>query len=148
MVEKMSQIVKEVENQLGRWFDALKTGDADQVTALYAADAILLSTKEGDVKQGHPQIRDYFDRAFLPMKPIGSVIRPFTRLLGGVAVNSGIYEFEVKGSPEPVRARYTFVYVWKNTAWVIVEHHSSYMPEDCKKSSTGDKPARKARSSS
>lgn len=86
----MSQLVKEVEEQLDRWFKALKSGNADKVTQLYSADAILLSTLNGNVKRGHQQIHDYFAKEFLPKHPIGSVVQPHTRLLGGVAVNSGL----------------------------------------------------------
>jgi uncharacterized protein (TIGR02246 family) len=140
----MSSIINEIEWQLERWFAALKSGDADQVTCLYSADAILLSTLENDVKRGHAQIRDYFARAFLPKKPVGSAVEPYTRLLGGIAVNSGIYQFQLSGSTSPTPARYTFVYQWIGTDWVIVEHHSSKMPEA---SSTGPRVARNRRRS-
>lgn len=144
----MSHIVKEIEKQLDRWFAALKTGDADQVTALYSPDAILLSTLQGDVKRGHRKIRSYFATNFLPKNPIGSAVEPYTRVLGGVAVNSGIYRFQIDkkgGGRETVEARYTFVYQWRETEWVIVEHHSSVKPGA---ESTGAKAARKSRRSS
>jgi len=128
----MSQITKDIENQLVRWYDALHSGDADKVTLLYAEDAILLSTLGQGVKLGHPQIRKYFADEFISRKPNGSTVTPYTRILGGAAVNSGIYKFELDKKDgcgrEEVTARYTFVYQWAGTDWVIVEHHSSVMP--------------------
>lgn len=138
----MSQIVKDVEDLLVRWYNALLTGDADNVTLLYSADAILLSTLGQGVHQGHPQIREYFAKGFLPRKPFGATVTPYTRILGGVAVNSGIYKFDLDKKPEEgtgrmeVTARYTFVYQWAGTDWLIVEHHSSVMPTKPKGSAT------------
>ena len=130
----MSNVVKDIEYQLERWYQTLLTGDADRVTLLYAEDAILLSTLGQGVQVGQTQIRQYFSEKFLPRKPIGVTVTPYTRILGGVAVNSGIYKFELdkkldegRGRME-VTARYTFVYRWSGTDWVIVEHHSSVMP--------------------
>lgn len=128
----MSSIEKDVEKQLNRWFSALKTGDSAKVTELYSKDAILLSTLKGDVKQGHRKIRGYFERNFLPKQPIGKAEEPYTRLLGGIAVNSGLYSFKINGEGKKrvtVQARYTFVYQWQDNDWKIVEHHSSLNPE-------------------
>jgi uncharacterized protein (TIGR02246 family) len=150
----MSQIAKEIERQLERWYKALLSGSADKVTRLYAADAILLSTLGQGVNVGQPQIRKYFAEKFLPRKPVGQTVTPYTRILGGVAVNSGIYQFELDkkkgGGREIVIARYTFVYHWSGTDWAIVEHHSSAMPPKepessaiAVKGSAAEKPRRK-----
>lgn len=130
----MSNVTKDVERQLARWYKALLTGDADVVTLLYADDAILLSTLGQGVHVGQTQIRQYFSEKFLPRHPVGSTLVPYTRLLGGVAVNSGLYSFVIDKKPAEgtgrmeVTARYTFVYRWSGTDWVIVEHHSSVTP--------------------
>jgi uncharacterized protein (TIGR02246 family) len=66
----MSNVVKEIENQLARWYKTLLTGDADKVTLLYAEDAILLSTLGQGVQVGQTQIRQYFSEKLLPRKPV------------------------------------------------------------------------------
>ena len=131
--EFMSSLIKDVEKLLERWFAALETGDPSQVTALYAKDAILLATFNGDVKKGHREIRGYFEREFLPKHPVGMAVEAYTRVLDGVAVNSGLYSFQVDSKDEgraTVEARYTFVYQWAESDWKIVEHHSSLKPEN------------------
>ncbi len=128
----MSSLIKDVEKLLDRWFAALETGDPSQVTALYARDAILLATFNGDVKKGHREIHGYFEREFLPKHPVGMAVEAYARVLGGVAVNSGLYNFQIDSEDEgraTVEARYTFVYQWAESGWKIVEHHSSLNPE-------------------
>ena len=128
----MSNFIEEVEKLLDRWFAALEAGDPAQMTALYAKDAILLAAFNGDVRKGHQKIRGYFEREFMPKHPVGTAVEAHTRVMGGVAVNSGLYSFEVDGKDEErttVEARYTFVYQWTEDDWKIVEHHSSLNPE-------------------
>lgn len=128
----MSSVTEDVEKLLDRWFAALETGDPSQVSALYARDAILLATFNGRVKKGHRKIRGYFEREFLPKHPVGMAVEAYTRVLGGVAVNSGLCSFQIDSKGEgraTVKARYTFVYQWTGSDWKIVEHHSSLSPE-------------------
>ncbi|MBM4006467.1 MAG: SgcJ/EcaC family oxidoreductase [Planctomycetes bacterium] len=128
----MSTITQQVAEQLDRWFAALKSCNPKRVTDLYADDAILLSTLKGDVKKGHGKIHAYFKGAFLPKHPIGKVVEGHTRVIGGTAVNSGLYSFKIDGTDGKrvtVQARYTFVYQWTGQDWKIVEHHSSLNPE-------------------
>ena len=124
---------KEVLRLFNEWNEAVKSGKADQVVKLYAPGAILLPTFSNRVRHTHAEIRDYFVH-FLKNAPSGKIDEANVRLFGGLAVNSGAYTFRLgKGSVKKVRARFTFVYRWDGRRWLIVEHHSSAMPEQAGK---------------
>jgi len=66
----MSSVVKEIENQLERWYQTLLTGDADKVTLLYAEDAILLSTlgqefRSGKLRSVNTSLKNFFQESQL-----------------------------------------------------------------------------------
>jgi uncharacterized protein (TIGR02246 family) len=130
--------VSEIADLIEAWFAALRTKDAIQVTKLYAPDAVLLSTLRNRPRKTLTEIYDYFHNVFLPLSPVGKVVERYIRVFGEVAIDSGVYEFEVckptKDDPCPTREtkqlRYTFVYRRTVSGWLIVEHHSSKMPED------------------
>lgn len=109
------------------WNSALQTGDAKQVTALYASDAILLPTISNQVRHNHAEINDYFE-LFLAQNPVGVINESNIRLFDELAINSGIYTFKLAGDAV-VQARFTFVYRNIEGEWKIIEHHSSAMPE-------------------
>jgi len=109
------------------WNAALQTGDPKQVASLYDTDAILLPTVSNKVRHNHEEIEDYFVH-FLAKKPSGKIDESNVRTFGDIAINSGVYTFTF-GDGTSVQARFTYVYRWKDPRWLIVEHHSSAMPE-------------------
>ena len=50
------------------------------------------------------------------------------RVFGDTAVNTGNYLTTI-GSNTPITLRYSFVYHKVGDQWLIVDHHSSRMPE-------------------
>lgn len=113
--------------QFDSWNLALQSGDPKKVTALYSEDAILLPTLSNDVCHNHLEREAYFVN-FLARGPKGRIDEFNIRTHGELAINSGIYTFSFKDGTT-ARARFTFVYMEKNDHWVIVEHHSSLLPE-------------------
>jgi uncharacterized protein (TIGR02246 family) len=113
-----------------KWNAALQTGKPDEVVKLYAPKAILLPTVSNKVRHNHAEIKDYFEH-FLEYNPMGKINEQNIRVYGTVAINSGIYTFKLTkdGKANEVQARYTFVYHRQGDDWLIVEHHSSAMPE-------------------
>ncbi len=110
-----------------RWNASLATGNPDNVVANYAVDAILLPTVSNKVRHNHAEIRDYFVH-FLEKKPHGVILERNIRFPANhVAIDSGTYAFDTTSGRVP--ARYTFVYRKTGKEWLIVEHHSSAMPE-------------------
>ncbi|MEM9566427.1 MAG: SgcJ/EcaC family oxidoreductase [Actinomycetota bacterium] len=110
------------------WNEALLTGDPDQVTALYAADAVLLPTVSNQVRHDHAEIRDYFV-GFLAKKPAGVIDEANTRsLTDDLASNAGVYTFSF-GDGSQTTARFSYLYRNGGDGWKIIEHHSSAMPE-------------------
>lgn len=110
-----------------QWVEGISKGDPDYMVSLYADDAILHGTVSPVVREGHALIREYF--AALSSPPTMNFVEPqHIRVYGDVAVNTGNYETKI-GDAAPVRLRYSFVYHKVNDQWLIVDHHSSRMPE-------------------
>lgn len=111
-----------------QWNNALKTGDSKQVTSLYEYNAVLLPTISNKVRHNHDEIEDYFV-TFLEREPEGKINESNVRTFGDIALHSGVYTFSFTDGALPVQARFTYVYRWNGQRWMIIEHHSSAMPE-------------------
>ncbi|MEU9453002.1 SgcJ/EcaC family oxidoreductase [Streptomyces sp. NPDC048277] len=115
------------------WNAALQTGDPEKVAGLYAKDAVLLPTVSNKIRTDHAQIVDYFEH-FLQNKPVGKKKTTIVNVLdGNSAIDTGIYQFTLTdpktGAKRVVEARYTYEYEKRGGTWLIVNHHSSAMPE-------------------
>ncbi|MBW4553588.1 MAG: SgcJ/EcaC family oxidoreductase [Aphanocapsa sp. GSE-SYN-MK-11-07L] len=120
----------EIAGLFDQWDKSLQTGKPSEVAKNYADDAILVPTVSNQVRHTHPEIEDYFE-GFLGLKPDGRIEEQNIQIYCDVAVDSGTYTFAVvkDGKPSEVKARYTFVYHKVGDRWLIVDHHSSEMPE-------------------
>lgn len=111
------------------WNEALATLDAEQVADRYAPDGVLLPTVSNQVRTDRAGIVDYFEH-FLENKPQGTILSSHVKLLNpNAAIDTGTYRFSLNGGASTVEARYTFVYERIDGEWLIVNHHSSAMPE-------------------
>jgi uncharacterized protein (TIGR02246 family) len=122
---------QQIADLFGQWNAALGTLDADKVADRYAPHAVLLPTVSNEVRTDRAQIVDYFQH-FLESHPKGTIVKSNIDILDAdSAIDSGTYEFalEKDGKKTTVDARYTFVYELINGKWLIVNHHSSAMPE-------------------
>jgi len=118
---------REILTLFDEWNAALQTRDSLQVAALYERNAILLPTASNQVRHNTSEIIDYFEQ-FLRKDPKAKIGEVNVRILGEIAINSGVYTF-LFGDRTELPVRFTFVYRWNGTKWMIIEHHSSCMPE-------------------
>jgi hypothetical protein len=117
---------------LNAWVDAFNSRDPKRIVARYAPAAVFWGTTATTIATTPAEVWDYFKDAGL---------RPFTRVtidstheraFGNTAVISGAYTFaDVKdGASTNIRpARYTLVFQKIGDAWLIVDHHSSRIPQ-------------------
>lgn len=121
---------REISALFDKWNAALQSGNAETVANLYAKDGVLLPTVSNQVRADHAAIVDYFHH-FLESKPKGTLNEVHITCFGDVAINQGVYTFDVvrDGKPGKVQARYSFAYAKEDGDWKIVSHHSSEMPE-------------------
>ncbi|MCY1391415.1 hypothetical protein D9M71_62560 [compost metagenome] len=118
---------QEVVALFDRWNDTLKTGDAQQVAALYASDAILLPTVSKTPRLTTEEKVDYFQH-FLKDRPTGTLDTSHVQITCNNALNTGLYTFRFAATNKEVKARYTFTYHWNGEQWLISSHHSSLLP--------------------
>ena len=123
--------VQEIAALFDHWNVSLATLDPDKMAALYALDAVLLPTVSNKPRTNHEEIRDYFVH-FLEKKPQGKIDFRIIKIGCNIASDTGLYTFtlhDTKGKAKKVSARYSFVYEYPNSQWLIEHHHSSAMPE-------------------
>jgi uncharacterized protein (TIGR02246 family) len=110
------------------WIEGISKGDPEYMAKLYAEDAILHGTVSPVLRQGHTLIKEYF-AATVDNPPTMTFVEPqHIRVFGDTAVNTGNYATAFDGT-EPVTLRYSFVYHKVGDQWLIVDHHSSRLPE-------------------
>ncbi|WP_117208111.1 SgcJ/EcaC family oxidoreductase [Allorhizocola rhizosphaerae] len=120
-----------IANLFAEWNASLATGDPQRVADRYAPDAVLLPTLSNNVRTDRNEIVDYFIH-FLEGKPQGAIKESTIHVLDdNTAVDAGVYVFTLTkdGKQQQVEARYTYVYELRDGKWLIINHHSSAMPE-------------------
>ena len=114
-----------------KWAEVFVLDDPDPILDLYDKEGVLWGTISATRRDDPAAIRDYFVKAFMALP--GHKVAfgdQLIRVYGNTAINTGYYTFSfVKdGNPTSLPARYSFVYLKRNGAWKIVDHHSSKMP--------------------
>ncbi|MEI7607816.1 MAG: SgcJ/EcaC family oxidoreductase [Rhodospirillaceae bacterium] len=115
----------------GKWNASLQTGNPEAVAEMYSSkEGVLLPTVSNKVRTSRETIADYF-KEFLKLKPNGTLNESHVTCYGDIAINQGVYTFNIvrDGAPAQVQARYSYVYHKEDSGWKIVSHHSSRMPE-------------------
>ena len=119
--------INDIRVLIDKWNLALQTREPAKVVELYADNAILIPTVSNIVRHNHEEIQDYFTH-FLQKGPKFEIHETNIRIFGKLAVNSGTYTVTFDDD-SLAKARFTFVYENINHCWLIIEHHSSVMPE-------------------
>ena len=123
---------EEVAAAAAQWEKAFSEDSPDHILSLYDLEAVLWGTLSPIRRQGPPAIHDYFVSIVkvLPQRKV-TFHDPLIRLYWSTAINTGSYTFSwVKdGEAKTLPARYSFTYVNRDGRWMIVDHHSSAMPD-------------------
>ena len=113
-----------------QWEAAFNAGDADAVAALYTPSATIWGTLAQDLTITSAGITSYFQqaaRAGLRVKLGPHVLSPTA---GAGVVDAGQYEFSrAADRQDSAPARYSFVLMQQNGAWMITHQHSSFLPK-------------------
>ena len=112
------------------WRAAYDSRDPSRIAALYDSDAVLWGTTSKTMASSPAAIAEYFKDAAARPNARVSFGEQNVRVYGDVAVNTGYYTFSGvrDGQPTQRPARYTLVFRKREGKWLIVDHHSSYVP--------------------
>jgi len=110
------------------WNQALQAGDPHKVAVLYADRSLLLPTLSSKLRVTPKEKEEYFSH-FLEKRPSARVDFRQIAIGADMAVDSGLYTFNFAKTGELVKARYSFTYKRDGKRWLIINHHSSLVPE-------------------
>ena len=121
----------DVHAALQRWVEALGSGKGEApIAALYAPEAILLSTFDPKPLETPAEIAAYFHKLTQNPNLKATVQTEKIHTFADGGADSGLYIFSYTKDGKEVRvpARFTFVFHRTPAGWLIVSHHSSVVP--------------------
>jgi uncharacterized protein (TIGR02246 family) len=123
--------VKDVEATTQQWIAAMNRKSTADVVALYAKDAVFFGTTSPVLRDTPALVNEYFKNLPNLGDSTMSMGEHRVQVFGDVAINTGYYIRASKQDGKEVKnpARFTFVYQLRQGKWMIVEHHSSVLPE-------------------
>lgn len=113
-----------------KWVTAFNHKSTEEITALYADDAVFFGTSSPVIRDTPSLVTEYFS-GFSNLGDINMAVGDHRiQLFGEVAINTGYYTMTSNdnGQVTDSNARFTFVYAKRDGQWIIVEHHSSALP--------------------
>lgn len=113
------------------WVTAFSENSSDPICALYDEQATLWGTLSPIKRNSPALIKEYFACIFGYKNRQVTLTESNIRYFDNMAICNGLYIFSWLDSEKQVtlHARFSFVYVKKAEKWLIVEHHSSAVPE-------------------
>ena len=116
---------------LERWARGFNDGDASAVAALYAPDAVIWGTLAQTLTTTPQDIETYFVQAARAGLKTTLGQHVASRISDACVVDAGHYDFTrvADGQAVVIPARYSFVLVQRDGAWMITHHHSSILPK-------------------
>jgi uncharacterized protein (TIGR02246 family) len=120
------------------WAQAFSADSPDHILPFYAEDTVLWGTLSTVRRDTPAAIRDYFVQVFTYTERKVTFADPLIRVYGDTAVNTGSSTFSWvrAGQAETIPTRYSMTYVKRKRRWLIIDHHSSVMPEPDAKEGT------------
>lgn len=115
----------EIDALFTQWNDALVSGDATKVAALYDEDAVLLPTLSVTKADTPEQITEYFTN-LIKANPVARMDFSEKESHCNLAFNVGTWVINANGAD--VHARVTWIYEYEDGKWMIAHHHSSVDP--------------------
>lgn len=113
------------------WVNAFNARDPARICACYHPDAVLCGTTAQSLITTPAGIRQYFEGHCASATPLSvQLTDQHIRVYGDVAINSGSYTLTVVSAEPPwaLPARFSFTYQQIGGGWLIVDHHSSWVP--------------------
>lgn len=121
----------DVEAATARWIDAFNRKSTRDIVALYAPDAILLGTSSPVLRDQPALVQEYFKDLPSLGNAVITVGEHRVQVFGNIALSTGFYTRSAQQDGATVRnpARFSFVYQKRDGKWLIINHHSSALPQ-------------------
>jgi uncharacterized protein (TIGR02246 family) len=123
--------MSDVEAATGQWIAAFNHKDAKGIVSLYAKDAVFFGTSSPVLRDKPELVWDYFKGLPTLGDSIVTLGEHRIQVFDDVAINTGYYTRSATQDGKKVEspARFTFVYAKRDGKWLIVNHHSSALPQ-------------------